>query len=380
MSNLKFDVEDIRRSMYYVKNRVNKQHEDQVNKQHEDQVNKQHEDQGSSQHNEQSQLVVELGLVNQLWNVNPEYEITSHRPVIGKLIVFGKKIARKLLRGYVSNAFHKQREFNASVTRALNALNEKLDEELSVLQGRILQLEMERTQQLAAEADRKAKVEESRIDYVKFEDQFRGTRASIIERQRQYLPYFGNKKNVLDIGCGRGEFIQLLQSEGVSVSGIDLNADMVKYCKNKGYDVHHANVLEHLATVDDKTYDGIFMAQVIEHLSYEEYMPLLKEIFRVLKPQGVAIVETINVETVVAVNYSYYLDPTHVNLVHPELLRFIMKEIGYSNVERRDSAPVEFRPPLLTSNNEESRLLQAYLEQVHALLYGNRDYAIIAIK
>ncbi|WP_337103799.1 class I SAM-dependent methyltransferase [Paenibacillus sp. YIM B09110] len=376
MSNLKFDVEDIRRNMFYVKNK--------------NRVNKQIEDQGSSQHDKTNQLIVELGLVNRLWNVNPEHEITSHRQVVGKFIVFGKKVMRKVLRWYVSNTFHKQREFNASVTRTLNLLYGRLneysekfhvmDEEISLLQERILQLEAELNRQLAAEADRKAKIEENRMDYVKFEDQFRGTRASIIERQRQYLPYFIDKKNVLDIGCGRGEFIQLLQSEGISACGIDLNADMVRYCKNKGYDVHQANAIEYLATVDDETYDGIFMAQVIEHISYEEYVPLLKEIFRVLKPKGVVVVETINVETIVAVTHSYYLDPSHVNLVHPELLRFIMKEIGYSDIERRDSAPVEFRPPVLTSNSEDSQLLQAYFEQVHSLLYGNRDYAIVATK
>ena len=358
-------------------------------------------------------LLSELSQANRTWLVDADYEITSHRPRIGRFIVFGKKVVRKLLRWYVSAAFNKQRTFNADATRSLNAAYEYIslldsqiqqikceqDTKISALSTQIQLIKSERTEDISAmtvriqkieeqaekeavnEEKRRQKIEENRINYLKFEDNFRGTGDAISARQQQYVPYFKNKQNVLDIGCGRGEFIELLLSEGIPTSGIDLDSDMVKHCQSKGYKVSKVDALEYLNGVQENTYDGIFMAQVIEHMAYDEYVPLLRQMFRVLKPGGVVIVETIYAQTVVAVSNAYYLDPTHKNLVHPELLRFIMKEIGFSSVERKDTSPVEhIKLPELKANGAESEELHQYLEHVHWVLFGNRDYAIIGVK
>ena len=102
--------------------------------------------------------------------------------------------------------------------------------------------------------------------YVGFEDQFRGSAEDIRERVAEYLPIFAGSSDVLDIGCGRGEFLALLREHGVTARGIDINRAMVEVCREKGLDAEEADALEHLRALPDGSLGGLFAAQVIEHL------------------------------------------------------------------------------------------------------------------
>jgi len=381
-----------------------------------------------------AKLNYEVGQINHCWNISPEFEITSHRPKIGKWIVLGKKVVRKFLRWYINPPFNMQRGFNANVVRSLNALthiannlisevkeyreldakinrlNEKIDElvnklsdEINRLQDRqnvlynqhtnsLREMELEIKQQIdkfQQQLEQLVKVihlntssgRMNAIDYIRFEQKFRGSREVIKERQKFYLPYFTGKENVLDIGSGRGEFIELLLENGIKVKGIDVNKDMVEYCQSLGLDVTHGDAIEYLSALDDNTLDGVFMAQVIEHLSTNIQLELIDLVYKKLKPGGVFIIETINVRSVFAMSNWFYMDPTHVKPVHPETLKFFMQGYGFSKVELQYLSPVEDRKiEQLHIEGADTSGFNRSMEQLQELIYGYQEYAVIVYK
>lgn len=155
--------------------------------------------------------------------------------------------------------------------------------------------------------------------YLEFENLYRGPEDVIRERQTWYVPYFEERAPVLDAGCGRGEMLDLLNAAGVEASGVDLDPDMVARCHAKGHDqVVQGDLLEHLAGVPDASHGGIFCAQVIEHLEADEIDALLAHSLRVLRPDGVLILETIN-PYLWAWLRGFWMDLTHRRPVIPEV-------------------------------------------------------------
>jgi O-antigen chain-terminating methyltransferase len=114
------------------------------------------------------------------------------------------------------------------------------------------------------------------FDYARFEERFRGDEHEIKERQRTYLQYFQDKENILDIGCGRGEFLELLRESGIKAGGVDLDLDMVLLCREKGLDVSMNDSFTHLGALPDESVGGVFAAQPIEHLHPRRVIELVK--------------------------------------------------------------------------------------------------------
>ncbi|QQZ62148.1 methyltransferase domain-containing protein [Paenibacillus sonchi] len=229
--------------------------------------------------------------------------------------------------------------------------------------------------EINAPIDQEVKYE---MDYVLFENKFRGSRNTIKERQKQYLQYILPTDRVLDIGCGRGEFIELLTESGVTVEGIDLNEDMVEYCQDRGFNVKYADAIEYLINASPQSYDCISMCQVIEHLTFEQYTYLLSLILNALKPGGRVIIETINAQSVYAMSNWFYIDPTHTKPVHPETLDFVIKETGFNKTERKNVSPVEHINVPQINNIENSEEINRAIGDLYGMLYGYQDYAIIA--
>ncbi|WP_160044146.1 methyltransferase domain-containing protein [Paenibacillus sp. USDA918EY] len=221
----------------------------------------------------------------------------------------------------------------------------------------------------------------NQLDYLLFEQKYRGSRETIIKRQEVYLPYFKHSKKVLDIGCGRGEFIELLLQQGIQAQGIDLNQEMVEYCQERGFDVSYSDANQYLSKMDGPVYDAIFMSQVIEHLSFKEYYSLLEQIHKCLLPGGFVVIETINVQSVFAMSNWFYMDPTHDKPVHPETLKFVIESIGFDRIEKKLLSPVsEMQVPKLQVEGEEVDNFNRYFENLSNFIYGYQDYAIIAYK
>jgi 2-polyprenyl-3-methyl-5-hydroxy-6-metoxy-1,4-benzoquinol methylase len=226
---------------------------------------------------------------------------------------------------------------------------------------------------------------EPNFDYFGFEEKFRGSEEDIKARQGAYLEYFQGQNDILDIGCGRGEFLELLREAGTKVKGVDLDLDMVLYCREKGLDVVQEDGFTYLDSLPDEALGGIFAAQVIEHLESNQIIELVKLCRRKLRPGGILILETLNPKCLMIFAESFYMDFSHIKPIHPEAMKFLFESTGFFNVELRFSAPVEPSKRILPLPNPEvvGTTLEGFnrsLEQLNELLYGFQDYAVIGRK
>ena len=217
------------------------------------------------------------------------------------------------------------------------------------------------------------------FDYAGFEERFRGSEEEVREHQRAYLDCFQDKQPVIDLGCGRGEFLQLMREAGLSARGVDVDTDMVLLCREKGFDVTAADGEAFLAALPDDSVGGIFAAQIIEHLAPERVIGLVQLCQRKLSPGGVLVMETPNPTCLTVFADSFYKDPSHIRPLHPDMMQFLFETTGFEDVELRFSAPVSaaaWVPPLdaPAANREQ---FNEGLERLNRLLYGFQDYAII---
>jgi SAM-dependent methyltransferase len=217
------------------------------------------------------------------------------------------------------------------------------------------------------------------FDYAGFEERFRGSEEEVREHQRAYLDCFQDRQPVIDLGCGRGEFLQLMREAGLSARGVDVDTDMVLLCREKGFDVTTADAEAFLAALPDDSVGGIFAAQIIEHLAPGRVIGLVQLCQRKLSPGGVLVMETPNPTCLTVFADSFYKDPSHTRPLHPDMMQFLFETTGFEDVELRFSAPVSagaWVPPLdaPAANREQ---FNEGLERLNRLLYGFQDYAII---
>jgi len=144
------------------------------------------------------------------------------------------------------------------------------------------------------------------FDYFHFEQIYRGSRDEIKNRQRIYLDYINVNDSILDIGCGRGEFLELLEENNIISKGIDINEDMIAYCVDKKLSVERCDAISYITKANSNEYDGIFMAQLVEHMKFDDLIKLLNLCYDKIKKDGKLIIETINAHTLYALVYSYY--------------------------------------------------------------------------
>ena len=208
------------------------------------------------------------------------------------------------------------------------------------------------------------------LDFGCFPERFRGPQDHVKSGQKFYSSYFSNCKNVLDIGCGRGEFLELMREAGVPARGIDLNPEAVDLCRDKGLEAQVADLFAYLDGLDNGALDGIFSAQVVEHLQPDRVPEMIRLAARKLARGGLLAIETPNPACLAIFATHFYLDPTHTRPVPYALLAFYMQECGIGNVERRDLSPAVESFPSLSGLPEEFR----------NMFFGGLDYAIIGRK
>ena len=212
--------------------------------------------------------------------------------------------------------------------------------------------------------------------YAGIEERFRGPRESIVQRLRSYLPFVERLRataapvRALDLGCGRGEWIELLRGEAVEATGVDENPVIVNACSGRGLPVVRADAFEHLRAQPDGTFDLITSFHVIEHLPTETAVAWLLEIRRVLRPGGMLILETPNAENLMVGASTFYCDPTHRHPVPAELLRFILEFARFDVVE---ILPLQPNEPMLDVASGED-----WPPTLRELLGGPRDIGIVA--
>lgn len=318
--------------------------------------------------------------------------------ISNSLIQFVKRILRRLLTWY-TRPLH---EFHDAVTQALAQVSSEITflcaqvrqvkERLSLAERAVRQLgqhgereagslELTVTQPCASRDH--ASDFQSSIDYFMLHRRFRGNEAEVKKKQQVYLQYFKRKKRILDLGCGRGEFLELLQENGIDAQGVDANLDMVFLAKEKGLNVTHEDIFNFLERQPVDSFEGIFCSQVIEHLSWDQLVRLVKQCHLKLLPGSPLVLETINPECLLVFGRSFYLDPTHRQAVHPQLLRFLLKLEGFEPLDVVYLSLVECQlptrewPGLTTQQNQQ---WIASLEILNKALFGYQDYAIVAHK
>lgn len=248
-------------------------------------------------------------------------------------------------------------------------------------------------------AGRAAAARDNAVDaalYVGFEDLFRGTESEIRARQAGYLPLFSGARDVLDLGCGRGEFLALLAEAGISARGIDLNEEMVAACRERGLEVQRADAVSHLRSLPAESLGGLFAAQVVEHLQPPELLSLLREASRVLRPNARLVLETINPTCWVAFFEGYLRDLTHARPLHPDTLKFLTVASGFRDVEVRYRSPIPEdgrlrrlppQPAPAAGAPQESRVLadlvEAFnlnMERLNDRMFTHLDYAVVGVR
>ncbi len=219
------------------------------------------------------------------------------------------------------------------------------------------------------------------IDYFDFENHFRGSREAIKERQKEYLPYFAGKKTVLDLGCGRGEFLELLKENGISARGVDFYDEFVQYCLDRGLDVTEGDAIAYLAQT--APVDGIFAGQLVEHLSIGQIIALCARAYEKLEEGGCLILETPNPMSLAIYTHAFYMDPSHQKPVHPYTLQYLVEKAGFRRAEilfTRGSRLEEHIPRIAGSGIQNAEEFNRDLQTMAECLYGSQDYAIIAQK
>lgn len=219
--------------------------------------------------------------------------------------------------------------------------------------------------------------------YVGFEDQFRGSPEVIRQRQESYLPYFEGASNVLDVGCGRGEFLDLLGARGISARGLDLNHEMVEVCRARGLDVTEADAVSYLDGLDDGALGGVFAAQVVEHLQPSYLLRFLELAYHKLRPGAPIVLETLNPACWVAFFESFIRDVTHVWPLHPETLRYLALASGFTRAEIVFRSPVppedRLQPMAAVPGAAVDDLVETFnanVEKLNARMFSFLDYAI----
>jgi len=220
--------------------------------------------------------------------------------------------------------------------------------------------------------------------YAAFEDEFRGPQAQIRERLHPYLKFVADigagttSAPVLDLGCGRGEWLEMLRDEGLQASGVDLNGVFVEECEAKGLRVDYTDALTKLRALPNASVGMVTLFHLAEHLSFRTLVDLLDEINRVLLPGGGLIVETPNPENALVAQWAFYMDPTHRNPLPPQMLRWVVQARGFVQSDIRPLFEARGTPEVafVAEDVPGAAAINALVRPLHA----SRDYAIMARK
>lgn len=358
-----------------------------------------------------------------LWAVSADRPYLYKPGLVGRVrglaLLPVKAVLRRLLRWYVEPLAVDQRAFNGAALRALDELSERFGSELervaTSLQrdsgARFEELEVqvrERSTRLLAELEERVyRLERRRhsvapnaaaapvtphadepaappFDYFSLEMRIRGPRADVRERQRVYVESFRDAAPVLDVGAGRGEFLELLRDAGITASGIELDPELVEYGRSQGLSVDHGDAVGYLAGLENGSLGGIFAAQVVEHLPPPPLVRFLELAAQKLRSGGLLVAETINPLTLVALKH-YFADPTHAQPLVPQTLEVLARQAGFGRTELRYLNELPDRERLRSVDlppgpefEDARKALAANVELLNTVLFGPQDYALYA--
>jgi SAM-dependent methyltransferase len=306
------------------------------------------------------------------------WPVSAERPLGRGTKAFAQRVLRKLMRWYVEPLAAEQRTFNDSALKLIDDLSEVVDRlaDDREAQARLLR-ELDERLTRAERRDRgqtpapAAPPAPALPDYFGFASRMRPA-ATVRAQHRPYVELFREAGPVLDLGCGRGELLQLLGEAGIEARGVDSDADMVAFARGEGLAVEHADLLGHLERLKPHSVGGIFAGQVVEHLPPPALYRFLELAAAKLRPGGILVAETINPLSPIALR-QYFADITHAQPLVPETLELLARQAGFAETEIRYSNEPDDR-----LQAPDDAVLAKNVALLNELLYGPLDYALVA--
>jgi len=376
---------------------------------------------------EDAALMESLHEANAVYDKNLPGDAASERMVSGPVVAFLKRIIKRLTSWYVEPAMDQQRVFNAAVTRTMNEMKQYMDHiqinedilstilhrDLALfranilflnkyLERRMVDFENELLVIRSKEIEPGLSLSEpggngggstgdilASIDVLTLEQRVHGSPRVVKDRQRVYLPHFAGCRNVLAIGCGRGELLQLFEQEGIPAVGTETNPTLVSYCKDNGLEVLLVEPLDYLEAVEDGSLDGLVLSRFAGHEPPARLVKMLTLCRRKLAGGAPLIIETPNPFSLYAVA-SYALESSEgVHPLHPETLKQLCLAYGFSDPavmflnplppeEHLDELELVTSGALLDARQQELfHHVNENFAKLNRILFSHRDYAIV---
>lgn len=306
-------------------------------------------------------------------------------PLVAKLMKMISRVTSKLTR-FIN---FQQNEVNNKVATSLDIIQESADEIALWSQG--IEARLAVLEHSAGQGSIKESFDEA--TYLAFEEQYRGDQEEIRQRQQYYLDRYVKEwidkdlqGEILDLGCGRGEWLDILRENGYQALGIDLNKRSLNECRKKDLKVVCADAGAYLKSLPNESVRLVTSFQLIEHLELPQLIYLFQELGRVVKKGGLIIMETPNPCNLQVGAASFYLDPTHVRQLHPEFVQFLASRNGFGRVEtvypEGDRAEQWWNSLVQeeVTDIQESACFRAIVNELKRTIWSSADYAIVAQK
>ena len=304
-----------------------------------------------------------VGALTGLLQEDAEYDATSRRAIVGAPITLARKSVISLIRWWITGLFERQERVNRLVATALGQLR---DQPAPAYGARLLRLEQE------WEARKQDEVA-ANLHSIYFQARFSGDEPVIRAQAAQFVELFRGRTRVCDVGSGRGTFLALMRDEGIGAYGVDLDPQMVDLAAKHGFEVTEADALSHLRALSDASIDGLFARHVAEHILPGHLVSVLRECRRVLRPGSPVVLITPNPATLTVGAHSFWLDPSHLRPIPPELFRFYLEVEGFVDVSLRMFEPSAER---LDESVPEGPVREN-VKLLNRILFGDRDYAVV---
>lgn len=291
-----------------------------------------------------------------------EYDPRSRKPGVGIVITYARKVVISLIRWWMGAILERQERIN----RLLAAAYDYEGQMAPRFGARLERLEREwkewRDREVAAN-----------LHSVHFQARFGGDEPVIRRQSEAFIDLFEGRRRVLDLGCGRGIFLQLLRDHDIGGYGVDLDPRMIAQCRERGLEAHEVEALEHLSTVEPASIDGLYARHLAEHILPGELVEILRACRRALAPGAPLVFVTPNPRTLTVGAHTFWTDPQHLRPIPPDLFSFYLEVEGFEDVSVRTFEPSEKR---LNESVPEGPI-RDNVKMLNETLFGDRDYAVI---
>ena len=293
------------------------------------------------------------------------YDPTSHKRIVGPFITLGRRILISLLRWWMAAITDRQERINRLLAATFD-----VEGQLAPRFGeRLARLEREWQQ-------RKEHEVAANMHSVYFQARFGGDEPVIREQSEAFIDLFAGRQRVLDLGCGRGIFLELLKDKGIGGYGIDLDPKMVSQARERGFEAFEQDALAHIESLPAKSIDGVYARHIAEHVLPGDLVAMLRALRRALQPGSPVVFVTPNVSNLSVGAHTFWMDPSHLRPIPPDLFKFYLEVEGFRGVGVRTFQPSDQR---LSEEFSDARA-RDNARLLNQTLFGDRDYAVVGFQ